>query len=47
MNLNMGYDFNSSNLDKIIDLINAIDYIKRSRPSDDEIIKIVQYYEEF
>nr|DAQ87835.1 MAG TPA: hypothetical protein [Caudoviricetes sp.]DAV54139.1 MAG TPA: hypothetical protein [Caudoviricetes sp.] len=28
------------------ELVNAIDYIENGNPSNDEIIKIIQYYEE-
>ena len=44
--MNIGYDMSISNIRKMMDLVNAIDYIKRFTPSDDEIIKIVQFYEE-
>lgn len=47
LNQNIGYDVCVSNVNKMFDIINAIDYIKRSHPEDDEIIKIIQYYEEF
>lgn len=47
LNQNIGYDICLSNINKMFDIINAIDYIKRSHPEDDEIIKIIQYYEEF
>lgn len=46
INLNIGYDFNENNLLEMMNLINAIDYIERSAPSNNEIIKILQYYEE-
>ena len=46
LNMNIGYDMSISNIRKMMDLVNAIDYIKRFTPSDDEIIKIVQFYEE-
>ena len=29
-----------------IELINAIDYIEHGNPTNNEIIKIIQYYEE-
>nr|DAG93275.1 MAG TPA: hypothetical protein [Crassvirales sp.]DAO83196.1 MAG TPA: hypothetical protein [Bacteriophage sp.] len=28
------------------ELVNAIDYIENGNPSSDEIIKVIQYYEE-
>lgn len=46
LNLNIGYTFNRKSLDLIMDLINAIDYITYGNPSDNEVIKIIQYYEE-
>lgn len=47
LNMNIGYNLNISNVHKMIDIINAIDYIKRSKPEDSEIIKIVEYYGTF
>lgn len=44
LNMNIGYDLNVSNVHQMIDIVNAIDYIKRSHPEDSEIIKIVEYY---
>ena len=47
LNQNIGYEANIKNIERMMDIINAIDYIKRSRPEDEEILKIIQYYEEF
>lgn len=47
LNMNIGYDLNISNVHKMMDIVNAIDYIKRSKPEDSEIIKIVEYYGTF
>lgn len=47
LNMNIGYNLNISNVHKMIDIVNAIDYIKRSKPEDSEIIKIVEYYGTF
>lgn len=47
LNMNIGYDLNVFNVHKMIDIVNAIDYIKRSKPEDSEIIKIVEYYGTF
>lgn len=44
LNLNIGYDMNISNLNKMMDIVNAIDYIQKAKPDDSEIIKIMQYY---
>mgnify|MGYP000139103026 FL=1 len=43
--MNIGYSFDPHALSMMIDLINAIDYIECGNPTDDEIIKIIQYYE--
>lgn len=46
LNLNIGYKFNARTLSAMNELVNAIDYIENGNPSSDEIIKIMQYYEE-
>lgn len=46
VNLNIGYDFNKHNLFTTNELINTIDYIENGNPTNSEIIKIIQYYEE-
>mgnify|MGYP000548989485 FL=1 len=46
LNLNIGYEFNTKTLFTMNELVNAIDYIENGNPSNDEIIKIIQYYEE-
>ena len=46
LNLNIGYEFNTKTLFTMNELVNAIDYIENENPSSDEIIKIMQYYEE-
>lgn len=46
LNLNIGYEFNTKTLFTINELVNAIDYIENGNPSSEEIIKIMQYYEE-
>lgn len=46
MNINIGYEFNSKSLYSINELINAIDYIEKGHPTNEEVIKIIQYYEE-
>lgn len=46
LNLNIGYGFNTKTLFTMNELVNAIDYIENGNPSSDEIIKIMQYYEE-
>ncbi len=45
LRMNIGYSFDPHALSMMIDLINAIDYIECGNPTDDEIIKIIQYYE--
>lgn len=44
MKMNIGYDFNISKLQYMLDLVNSIDYIQNGNPSRKEIIKIMQYY---
>lgn len=46
LNLNIGYEFNTKTLFTMNELVNVIDYIENGNPSSDEIIKIMQYYEE-
>ena len=46
LNLNIGYEFNTKTLFTMNELVNAIYYIENGNPSNDEIIKIIQYYEE-
>lgn len=46
LNLNIGYEFNAKTLFTMNELVNAIDYIENGNPSSEEIIKIMQYYEE-
>lgn len=46
LNLNIGYEFNARTLSAMNELVNTIDYIENGNPSSDEIIKIMQYYEE-
>ena len=46
LNLNIGYEFNARTLSAMNELVNAIDYIENGNPSSDEIIKVMQYYEE-
>lgn len=44
LNMNIGYDYNLDNLQKMIDLVQAIDYIQNGNPTRKEIIKIINYY---
>lgn len=46
VNLNIGYSFDKYNLFMINELVNTIDYIENGNPTNSEIIKIIQYYEE-
>lgn len=46
LNLNIGCEFNTKTLFTMNELVNAIDYIENGNPSSEEIIKIMQYYEE-
>ena len=44
LNMNIGYDYNLDNLQKMIDLVQAIDYIQNGNSTRKEIIKIINYY---
>lgn len=44
LNLNIGYDMRVGNLKKMMDIVNAIDYINNAQPSREELINIVNYY---
>ena len=44
LNLNIGYSLNKSKLNKMMDIINAIEYIKIKNSSHDDIINIINYY---
>lgn len=46
LNVNIGYSFNKSSLCVMNEIINAIYYIKQGNPTNDEIIKLIQYYGE-
>lgn len=46
VNLNIGYNFNSNTLCTMNEIVNAIDYIKHGCPHSEEVIKLIQYYEE-
>lgn len=43
--LNIGYEFNRLRMRKIMDIINAIEYICNYNLNRKEIIKIINYYE--
>ena len=45
LKVNIGYEMNYQSLCKMIKLIHAIDYIENGNPTNEEIIKIIQYYE--
>ena len=46
ININIGHLPDKKALLTMNELINAIDYIERGNPTNNEIIKIIQYYEE-
>lgn len=43
--LNIGYQYNKSRINEMMDIVNAIDYIKYGQLSRREIIKIIKRYE--
>lgn len=43
--LNIGYIIDHENLEYMLDLMNAIDYIENGNPLVTEILKLVAYYE--
>lgn len=46
LDANIGYPFNIDRLNLMNELVNAMYYIKHGNPTNDEIIKIIQYYGE-
>ena len=46
ININIGHLPDKKALFTMNELINAIDYIEHGNPTNNEIIKIIQYYEE-
>lgn len=46
INLNIGHEINKKSLYVMNELIQAIDYIENGNPTNNKIIKIIQYYEE-
>lgn len=46
LELNIGYEPNKRRLEAMTTLVHAIDYIENSNPSTQEVIEIIQYYEE-
>lgn len=46
ININIGHLPNKKSLFTMNEIVNAIDYIEHGNPTNNEIIKIIQYYEE-
>lgn len=46
LHLNIGYTFNKARLAKMNDLVHMIYYIQNAKLTNDEILKIIQYYDE-
>ncbi len=44
--INIGHLPNKKSLFTMNEIVNAIDYIEHGNPTNSEIIKIIQYYEE-
>lgn len=44
VNLNIGYPLNRNKLNKMIDIIGAIEYIKNIDSNQEDIINIINYY---
>jgi len=44
VNLNIGYPLNRNKLNKMIDIIGAIEYIKNIDSNQENIINIINYY---
>lgn len=42
--MNIGYSYDYSQLQKMMDIINAIDYIQNGNPNKREIQKIINLY---
>lgn len=47
VNLNIGYIYNNKTLYAMNEIVNAIDYLKHGCPHNEEIIEIIQYYENY
>lgn len=46
LSLNIGYPYNISGLNKMSMIVHALDYIDQARPSNDELLEILNHYEE-
>ena len=46
LEMHIGYTLNKARLGEMTTLVQVIDYIENARPSDQEILGIIQYYEE-
>lgn len=44
VNLNIGYPLNRNKLNKMIDIIGAIEYIRNIDSNQEDIINIINYY---
>lgn len=44
VNLNIGYPLNRNKLNKMIDIIGVIEYIKNIDSNQEDIINIINYY---
>ena len=44
VNINIGYPLNRNKLNKMIDIIGAIEYIKNIDSNQEDIINIINYY---
>lgn len=44
-NLNLGYNFNAKNIDKMFELIQTIYFLELGEPTDEELLKLLKHYE--
>lgn len=43
--LNLGYNFDSKNIDKMLDLIQTIYFLELGEPTDEDLLKLLKHYE--
>ena len=44
-NLSLGYNYNSRNLDKMLELIQTIFFLELGEPSGEDLLKLLKHYE--
>lgn len=44
-NLNLGYEFDTKNINKMLELIQTIFFLESGNPTDVELLKLLKHYE--